>query len=481
MPNQKNENYINYFNIIGDVNDDVNQNDTNVEDDLASFVVAEEEQGHKLEFTRQESISSVFRDMDSNLYDESNIDFRNADLYLDQIDDVYGKEDIYRSVGCLTPNHYVQDAWREITPDFPTDNLMPHSSKNDKENSNYHVKFMTRSISKGNYKPTLIHAFSNVSSSNIVIENIKKVLDENSILFNTFDTFNSSFSCKINTIRFDIYVLEVLPQDRASGYGRFLIEIQRLTSAGCFLEWNKFLNKIMKPLQKICVDEFGCFKNIKEQVVSSSNFEKHDNFTPIDLLESESDDELKEIPKDALKKEYLNIVKILCDKSTCHENKVQLSKLLATISNKADGAKILLNIEALDMIVNLLQREVTLNTISSSPSSSWDNDLNCMLCKILTDIVSLEDPKVSENEDLALQGSAITLKVLRDGSNEKMELQQLREAAKALTAFSKVSHNPNLKPMIYDTISQRCAQSNCISDELLVSHMTNILELQKLY
>jgi hypothetical protein len=356
---------------------------------------------------------------------------------------LFEEEDVYRSVGALTMgtssslpllpgcNELEQ---RSILPAFTLDLDSKHGSG--KVNS-ARPQCLLENVKHSILAP--VHAFSTMDDATKLLDRVKSGLAQSKVIHRAFSELSSSFACKLGSAKFDLYVFELAPEDKRAGMGNFVIEIQRISGCTCLKEWSRFIQNFMESVGDICNSK-GYFAHDTRAALCEID---RDDFVLFEENEQDDDQVAPTLTDAELEAEYKNMVSMLCNKSTPFEAKLELSRLLAQLSAKKEGARIMLRIKALDALTLALQEELL--------QGSTAGDFNCSLCSILGNLASLNT--CSERSNI---GAFTTTAVLRNGSTDELDVEQLRQAARALAGFCKHLHRKSeLKNMIRETLEHR--------------------------
>lgn len=382
-----------------------------------------------------------------------------GDLFFHHGSDGISEEDVYRSVGggiCAI--------------DFASQSTAAeqHLLGYGHQKQDFTPQALPRLRSSGQHFAP-VHAFCGAKSSGacgeLLVAKAEKALKKAGVCFGAFGKsapnrfFNnqssSAFACKHGSTRFDLYIFALPVAEQAQlkqsmeEQPKFIIELQRLSSTGCY-EWSNLVRTVMDTLKGSCLGGAGYFgyAALEEQVE-----------TTVSLLDlTEDDDALPQVDPKVLANEYQRILGAICDDATSFENKIQLAQLLVGISACESGSQALLDVGALAILTQALQAELL--------RGCREGDLNCALCKTLANLAE----NSNDSSDL---GVVVTMTVLRTGSTDPIEAEQLRQAAKALVAFCKRLHAASeLLPLVRDTAA-RCGASN---DEVLQEHSRQLLQ-----
>jgi len=362
--------------------------------------------------------------------------------------DLFEEDDVYRSVGALTMGHShsvpLMEGCKDLCMDHSAFSPFAKSAGSNKVDSGARPQRMLNCVEHSILAP--IHAFSDEQDGSKVLERVVSALSQCGVLSRPFSQQSSSFACRMGSTDFDLYVFELRAEDKSAKLGQFVIEIQRTSSGFCFQEWGTLVQNFMESIGDICTSE-GYFRRCAAKV------EDFDTDTLVFFDNTEAEGETSS-PVDSpdLEHEYQKLVHMLCDKDTAFETKLELSQLLAKLSTKREGAEIMLRIKGLEALTAALQVEL----LKGSSTGTY----NCSLCSILGNLAAYNTCSKTGQE-----AAFTAATVMRGASDDELEVEQLRQAARALAGYCKHLHRKTeLKALIRESIEHR--RQNCSDKEV---------------
>lgn len=333
------------------------------------------------------------------------------------------------------------------------------------------VSRLRRPFSK--YVPAPVYALADVASSDSLVEAVFSALAQGKVDVGEWDESHSSISCKVvvdsGSYRFDVYILELDEEGKRDHFASHIVEVQRISSMSCAATWSAIVDSIMTPLSGHCFSGYfsapsprPAFGLVRQSSSMGYTTSRDDLFSD---LEDDDDEDLEIVEDDVLEAEYNRLLAIACDaNSTTMETRLEVVQLLARMSTDAQVVKALLKAEAISKTIQCLQAQVLIGSYG---------DITRAFCTLLSNLADrIDTVETTVSFDLAAH---TTMHVLRAGdASNHLDLELLREAARALSIFSRNLKN---KHPLMDQVRE--AASTCAmqtKDSRLASHAFAIIQ-----
>ncbi|CAK9101857.1 Hypothetical protein SCF082_LOCUS47614 [Durusdinium trenchii] len=319
--------------------------------------------------------------------------------------------------------------------------------------------------------PAPVNAFTTVSDGQLFVRRVELGLRQAEIDFGAFNNASSCISCK--TVRdgsaycFDVYILELQDKCKKKTGANFLVEVQRVSSVSSPSVWASLTKSLMNKLADVCFGDYiDAISTDKASVAVLSDAPRDayvDFSSPVAALEHSDDAPV--VSEDRLAEEFRAMLGCATSGDSPAETRLIMAELIAQLSTQRTNAVVLVKLGALSAVLDELQRLELVH-----------KDQDCMraLCTVVSNLAvhldGVETDAVVAHELAAL----IATRIIRAGNSaDHVQIELLREAARALTLFSKHLSNRNSLKNQVQLAALTCARS---SDLRLKAHGNLVLQ-----